>query len=96
MGLLDLLGSTTSRQNSFMCPHCGTHTPHQKLTLSEYVAINDKHDTVGKISAAFLDITQFTRVVNVAGISHWKCANCGLTTIRTSDGTVDTIGEFSK
>ncbi len=96
MGLLDLLGATTSKQNSFMCPHCGKYTPHNKITMSEYAAINDSKDTVLKLSAAVCDIMQVTRVANIAGISHWKCVNCGLTTIRTSDGSVDTKGKFSK
>lgn len=94
MGLLDFLGATTSRQNSFKCPHCNKFTQHTKITISEYVAVNDPKDTVSKISGAVCDIMQVTRIANIAGISHWKCNNCGLTTIRTSDGSVDTIGKI--
>ncbi len=96
MGLLDLLGVTTSNQNSFKCPHCNKYTQHSKITISEWAAVNDPKDTVGKISAAAMDIMQITRVANIAGISHWKCSNCGLTTIRKSDGSVDSIGKFGR
>ena len=96
MGLLDLLGTTTSKQNSFKCPHCGKFTPHNKITISAWAAVNNTGDTIAQISGAAADIFQITRIANIAGISHWKCANCGLTTIRNSDGTVDTKGKFSK
>lgn len=96
MGLLDFLGNTTSKQNSFQCPHCKKYTPHVKITISEWAAVNNSDDTIAKISGAVCDIMQITRVANIAGISHWKCTQCGLTTIRTSDGSVDTKGRFSK
>ena len=93
MNILNFLGTSTSSNSSFNCPHCGKRTPHNRITMTEYAAINDPKDTVGMISAKYLDIIQVTRIANIAGITHWKCCNCGLTTIRKSDGSIDTIGK---
>jgi len=96
MDFLSFLGTSSSSSSSFECPHCRKRTPHNRITMAEYSAINDPNDTVGLISAKYLDIIQVTRIANIAGITHWKCCNCGLTTIRKSDGTIDTIGKKGK
>lgn len=93
MNFIKILGNSVSSTNSFECPHCGKRTLHNKISLTEYSAINDPQDTIGIISAKYLDLIQVTKIVNIAGISHWKCCNCGLTTIRKSDGSIDTIGK---
>jgi len=96
MNFLNFLGSNSSSNSSFNCPHCGKRTPHTKMTLTEYCSINDPNDMIQKASAIFFDTVQLTKVVNIAGISYWKCCNCGLTTIRKSDGSIDTIGKKGK
>ena len=96
MNFFNFLGTSASSNSSFDCPHCGKRTPHNRITMTEYSAINDPNDTIGMISAKYLDIIQVTRIANIAGITHWKCCNCGLTTIRKSDGSIDTIGKRGK
>lgn len=96
MDYLKFLGSSSSSSSSFKCPHCGKRTPHNQMTLTEYSAINDPDDLIQKASAVFFDTFRLTKVVNIAGISYWKCCNCGLTTIRKSDGSIDTIGKVGK
>lgn len=96
MNFLNFLGSSTSSASSFMCPNCKKRTPHNRITIAEWSAINDPKNTVGKVVGVYLDVMQVTRVANMFGISHWKCCNCGLTTIRKSNGEIDTIGETGK
>ena len=100
MGLFDFivsgLGSSTSSTNSFLCPHCNKRTQHVRISLTEYSKVQDPDSTFDTIGAKYLDVIQFTKLVNVMGITHYKCSECGLTTIRKSDGTLDTIGKFGK
>ncbi len=95
MNFLNFLGSSTSSASSFMCPNCKKRTPHNRITIAEWSAINDPSNG-GVLLGAALDVLQITRIANIAGISHWKCCNCGLTTIRKSNGEIDTIGETGK
>lgn len=95
MNILNFLGTSTSSNSSFNCPHCGKRTPHNKITIAEWSAVNDPSNG-GVLLGAALDVLQITRIANIAGISHWKCCNCGLTTIRKADGSIDTIGKMGK
>jgi len=97
MDLFNFIGTSNSSITSFQCPHCGKRTQHTKITLAEFCAINPDMGGKGmKYLGAALDVFQITRIANIAGISHWKCCNCGLTTIRKSNGEVDTIGQRGK
>lgn len=91
------LGDSFSSNNSFYCPHCKKRAPHYRLTLTEYCAIDDPNDKWGIAGAKYLDLLGITKIVCILlGVSHWKCGNCGLATIRNSKGEVDTISKFGK
>lgn len=86
MGLLDLL-TQPQESNSFSCPYCKKHTRHKRISLSEWMALDEQPQAVGVIC----DIFQMGRLAGLAGIKHWKCTECGTATIRKLDGEIDTI-----
>ena len=91
------LGDSTSSNNSFYCPHCKKRTLHYRLTLTESSAINYPDDKWGLACSKFFDITGLTKFYGtLMGNSCWKCDNCGLSTMRKSNGEIFDIGKFGK
>ena len=61
MNFLNFLGSSTSSASSFMCPNCKKRTPHNRITIAEWSAINDPSNG-GVLLGAALDVLQITRI----------------------------------
>ena len=75
-----------SNCNYYKCPHCRKMTRHIQLSEREYASINgeSKGEVLG---AAFADATGVTYLMNnIIGITSYKCAECGHTSIRNGSG----------
>lgn len=74
--------------NAFRCGNCGKYTKHVQITAREFCACEGEPEAVQIINGINDAIGTTKLVTLISGRKFWKCCECGLTTIRTSSGTV--------
>lgn len=85
------------KTNSFKCPHCNKYTRHITISMREQFASEGAPQIIQFLFGSVNDYLGTAKVGELlTGNNHWKCTECGLYTLRSSDGTIKWKGSHSK
>ena len=94
---INLTNLIIMKTNSFKCPHCNKYTRHITISMREYFASEGAPQAVQFLFGSVNDYLGTAKVGELlTGRNHWKCTECGLYTLRSSDGTIKWKGSHSK
>ena len=85
------------KTNSFKCPYCNNYTRHITISMRERFASDGAPQVIQFLFGSVNDYLGTAKLGELlTGNNHWKCTECGLYTLRSSDGTIKWKGSHSK
>ena len=85
------------KTNSFKCPYCNKYTRHITISAREQFASDGAPQVIQFLFGSVNDFLGTPKLGELlTGNNHWKCTECGLYTLRSSDGTIKWKGSHSK